>query len=198
MRQKNNKKNTSPPVIIFLGPQGSGKGTQARLLVEKYNFHLLEMGGLLRAEVKRATALGKKIESTIEQGRLVPSWVPRDLVRRELPKLKSKPIVIDGAPRQVVEAIAHEQSIHKNGREISAIFYITLSNKEALKRLALRGRQDDTPEKIKRRLAWSRAKLGKIVKYFSPRYPVIEINGEQAVGKVHRDILKALKKHEII
>lgn len=194
---KNAKDN--PPILIFVGPQGSGKGTQAKLLSDKYGFNLIEMGALLRAEAEKETKLGKKIYKIIDQGKLVPSWIPQELVKKELPKYKDESIIMDGAPRQLVEAIGHDRNIRKAGRKIAAVFYINISNKEAMKRLLKRGRHDDTPEKIKTRLAWSRDKLGKILKYFKKRkYPVVKIDGEQTVKQVYRDIVKALKKQEIL
>ena len=193
-----NKKD-SLPVIIFLGPQGSGKGTQARLIVEKYGFHLLEMGGMLRDNIARKTSLGRQAKKYLEHGKLVPSWMPEELLKQGVKKFINGKIVIDGAPRQIGEARAHERNINKLGRKISIVFYITLSNTEAMKRLMLRGRADDTPEKIRTRLAWSRAKLKGIVKYFKKSgYPVVSINGEQTVVQVHKDIIKVLKKHRVI
>lgn len=199
MKRKVTSKQAAIPVVIFMGPQGSGKGTQARMLVEKFGFHLTEMGGMLRAEAKKSSPFGKMIKHTIEAGRLVPSWVAMQLLKQDVAKHKKLPIVIDGAPRQYIEAIGHERNIKKSGRKISLVVFISLSDKEAMKRLLLRGRNDDTPEKIQKRLSWSKKKLGSIIKYFQKKgYPVEFIKGEQTVGKVHGDILKALKKHEVI
>ncbi|OGE85095.1 MAG: hypothetical protein A3J48_02885 [Candidatus Doudnabacteria bacterium RIFCSPHIGHO2_02_FULL_46_11] len=198
MSKKTVKSSSELPLIIFLGPQGSGKGTQTRLLVEKYGFHLTEMGGMLRAEAKKKTGFGRMIKEKIEGGKLVPSWVAMQLLKNDVKKNIKKPIVVDGAPRQYIEAIGHERNIKKLGRKITMIFFISLTNEEGMRRLLLRGRNDDTPEKIKVRLAWSRAKLGSIVKYFSRKYPVVEINGAQSVVKVHQSIISALKKNKVI
>ena len=186
------------PVLLFLGTQASGKGTQARLVVKKYGFTLFEMGHFLRLESRKKTTLGKLIKSLIDHGYLVPSWVAGKMLRRAMPRLQNKPLIIDGAPRQYVEAKFHEKSLADFGRRVTLIVFFKLSEKEGLRRLLKRGRNDDTPESIKRRFAWSRIKLKTILNYFGKKYPIVVINGEQSISAVHKDVVRALKKRHVV
>ncbi len=196
---KNNKKpNNDLPVVIFMGIQGSGKGTQAKLLAEKYGFAHVETGQLWRNAAKRKDNMGKIARRILSAGKLAPSWETQNLVNQALVAAKKQPIVIDGSPRQVVEAKVLEKNLAKISRDISVIMLIGITDKEGLKRLLLRGRDDDTPELIRRRFAWSKDKIARVLKYLSKRHLTIKINGEQSVAKVHKDILKELQKRGII
>jgi len=91
-----NKNNT----LIFLGPQGSGKGTQAKLLVDKFGYHFIEAGASLRVIAKEDTDLGRKVKQTIDGGNLVEPQLVTEVIADQLSKLDSRAkVIIDGYPR---------------------------------------------------------------------------------------------------
>ncbi len=129
-----------PLNIFILGPSGSGKGTQAKILAKKFNLEYLKSGEMLRAIARRNTALGKKIKKIIsEQGKFVPCEIVIKLAKEELKKVsKNKGIVFDGFGRKLPEIKADEKMLAKMGRKIDYAFLIEISEKETLKLLSKR------------------------------------------------------------
>ncbi len=207
-----------------MGPQGSGKGTQTRMLAEKYGLQIFETGSVLREIASQKTEVGRKIDEIInKKGQFVP-W---DLMKKEvfdwgINKLdKNRGIVFDGTPRIVKEI---EYWNEKLDRKIDYVFYVDISEEESIKRLSVRKqcrenkhllivgkdlkekdtkcpicggevyrREDDTPEKILKRLEWNKELLGPVIKYYEDKNMLIKINGEQGVGDVFREIVSWIK-----
>ncbi len=207
-----------------MGPQGSGKGTQARMLAEKYDLQIFETGSVLREIASQDTEVGKKIDEIInKKGQFVP-W---DLMKKEvfdwgISKLdKNRGIVFDGTPRIVKEI---EYWNEKLDRKIDYIFYVDISEEESVKRLSVRKqcrenkhllivgkdlkeedvkcpicgsevfrREDDTPEKILKRLEWNKELLSPVIEYYEDKKMLIRINGEQSAGDVFEEIVSYVK-----
>ena len=91
-------------IIAMLGSPGVGKGTIAKLLAKEHGFTHVSTGDLLRSEIKNQTAIGKQIESTVDAGILIPSDMVMKIVRNKLKELKGKKVILDGAPRTILEA----------------------------------------------------------------------------------------------
>ena len=210
--------------VIIMGPQGSGKGTQARMLAEKFDLQIFETGSVLREIASQDTEVGRKIDEIInKKGQFVP-W---DLMKKEvfdwgISKLdKNRGIVFDGTPRIVKEI---EYWDEKLDRKINHVFYVNISEEESVKRLSVRKqcrenkhllivgkdlkekdtkcpicgsevfrREDDTPEKILKRLEWNKELLSPVIKYYEGKNMLIEINGEQGVGDVFKEIVSRIK-----
>lgn len=132
------KKNTFN--IILLGPQGSGKGTQAKLLAKKYNLVHLEVGDILRKIARSKTSLGKKIDDLInKKGKMIPLDLLIKVIRREIKKIpNNKGIIFDGTPRRIEEIKPLEKILRSCGRKINYIFYLPITEKETIKRLGKR------------------------------------------------------------
>lgn len=126
--------------IIILGPQGSGKGTQAEFLAKKFHLAHIEVGGILRAEAKKKTKLGRFINRLINQeGKMVPFKIVMDLTYKKVVQLpKNKGIVFDGTPRRMPEVKFWEKALPKLGREFTHVFYLPISRETTLKRLNIR------------------------------------------------------------
>ncbi|MDD5627166.1 MAG: nucleoside monophosphate kinase [Patescibacteria group bacterium] len=126
--------------IIITGPQGSGKGTQAKLLAKRYNLEHIEAGKLLRDLVKMGNPAGQKINPYLLRGTLVPTRILiEEVLKPRLSKVPSeKGLVFDGIPRRLREAKALEEILASLGRKISYVFYIEISEKETYKRLGKR------------------------------------------------------------
>jgi adenylate kinase len=126
--------------IIILGPQGSGKGTQAEKLAERFNLEHIDMGKFLREVALLNTPLGIKIHETINvRKELVDEEVLREVIHLKLVGLpREQGIVFDGVPRSQKQLEYLEEVIKEVGRKIDAVILITLSEKESLKRIAKR------------------------------------------------------------
>lgn len=126
--------------VVIMGPQGSGKGTQIRLLIEKYDLQPIEVGNILRNIAKEDSNLGREVDEAINKQGKYASW---DVVKRVLDKKvseldKGKGIIFDGTPRRMEEAEYWEKRMPEIGRKFDHIFYITISEKETIKRLSSR------------------------------------------------------------
>lgn len=120
--------------IVFVGPPGSGKGTQAHMLAERLEVPLLGTGALFRAEVAQGTPLGQEVAELLDHGRLVPDAIATKAVDKALAKI-GKNFVLDGYPRNVAQA---EHILAETGG-LTHVFEIALSDEEAMNRIS--GRQ---------------------------------------------------------
>ncbi|MFH1225880.1 MAG: nucleoside monophosphate kinase [bacterium] len=125
--------------FLVAGPQGSGKGTQAELLAEKFNLNYAGAGQMLRQAAKQKTAFGRKVALATKQGKLVPSaWVVA-LAKKEIKQTaQNQGLVFDGFARLLPEAKALQKMLGKINRPITAVFLIDISTKETIKRLSKR------------------------------------------------------------
>ncbi|MCD6471253.1 nucleoside monophosphate kinase [bacterium] len=126
--------------IVLLGPQGSGKGTEAQLLSEKYNLVHLEVGRILRKIARSKTPLGKKVDDLInKQGKMVPLKLLLEVIEREIKKIpRSRGIIFDGTPRRLGEIKPLERILKECNRKLTHIFYLPISEKETARRLSKR------------------------------------------------------------
>jgi len=125
--------------IIILGPQGSGKGTQAKLLANEFNLEHIETGDALRKIKGEATELGKKVAEIIDQGKLVSSALIMEIIGKKIMTIiKDKSIIFDGVPRALDQAELLENILKENGRYITHVFFVKISEKETINRLSKR------------------------------------------------------------
>src|ERR1700685_4708916 len=149
--------------LILLGPPGAGKGTQALRLVAKYGLVQLSTGDMLRAAVKAATPVGRKVKDIMERGGLCPDalWVSIVAERIEQPDAR-KGFILDGFPRTVPQAAARDRMLKKRGIALDAVIELRVDEDALLKRIenrlvemTARGeppRYDDNPEVLRQRL----------------------------------------------
>ncbi len=192
--------------IIFIGSQGSGKGTQADLLkaaLEKSspNFAVMkhDTGASFRAFCKEhpGNYTVKMVEESLNKGNLQPSFLPIYLWTKDfIDHLRGEKthVVIDGSPRTTLQADTLDEALTFYGRENVSVIYLVLSPDLSVKRLLLRGRADDTEVSIRRRLALYEKQTKPILDYFKshPRYDILEINGDQTVEAIHAEIKQKL------
>jgi len=133
-------------LFIFLGPAGSGKGTQAQYLISSFNFSHISTGDLLRAEVKSGSEMGKNVQSIITKGDLVPDEIIIAIIKghlSEVSKDTSIPgIVFDGFPRTIDQAIALDSLIKSMSLNLKALVQFDLSLEDSITRIS--GRQVDS------------------------------------------------------
>jgi adenylate kinase len=126
--------------IIVLGPQGSGKGTQAEKLAEKYNLEHIDMGKFLREVAKQDTPLGKEIYHIQNvTNTLVPSRILREVLHLKINSLsREQGILFEGVPRTSDQQGYLEEEVHDSGRKIDAVVFINISEEETVKRISKR------------------------------------------------------------
>jgi adenylate kinase len=123
--------------IVLLGAPGSGKGTQAKLLMEKYGIVQISTGDLLRAAVTAGTELGKKAKSLMEAGQLVPDEIVLGMIREKLaePAIHKKGFILDGFPRNLAQARALDKLLAEQKQPLDAAIHIHVEPEEIVKRI---------------------------------------------------------------
>lgn len=175
--------------IILMGIQGSGKSTQGNLLAKKLGLAYLSSGHIFREIAKEKTPWGRYVKETLNAGILIPDDKTVDIVEEYLKNPEyQKGYILDGFPRTAAQARAFSQ-------KIDYVFYIKVSDKEALWRLAYRNdmRDDDTLKAIKKRIELFHKFTEPVLKFYRRRHVLHETNGEQSIVAVNRDISKILK-----
>jgi adenylate kinase len=183
--------------FILIGPPGSGKGTQAKLLLKKFpNSFYVSTGQLFRKLSREKTDVGEKIKTVVESGGLPFDDLATTLWMNEIAfnLKKNQRIIADGFPRRLQEAKDLDAFLKFLERKENTYFLlIHISEKEALKRLPKRGRADDDIKDIKKRFKIYRQRTIPAINYLKKYYRLITINGEQSIEKVFKDTLKTIK-----
>lgn len=183
---------------LLFGPPGAGKGTQAKLLVEKYNFHHVSTGDLLRKEIAKGSELGLKAKSLIDAGNFVDDAIVVGMIENEI---ASNPEVggflFDGFPRTVAQAEILDQMLEKQGKGVDKVISIIISDEMVFERIQHRanieGRKDDAdPKTIQNRIDTYHAKTEPLIEYYKPQGKYHEICGVGTVEEIFAQISKAL------
>ncbi|RLA81911.1 MAG: adenylate kinase [Deltaproteobacteria bacterium] len=123
--------------LIFLGPPGSGKGTQAKMLVDKYGIPQISTGDILREAVKEGTPLGKEAKKYMDEGKLVPDEVVVGIVRERLKEPDcTKGFILDGFPRTIPQAEALDKTLQEMGKGIDHVLSLEVDREELVRRLS--------------------------------------------------------------
>jgi adenylate kinase family enzyme len=187
--------------FVFFGRSGCGKGTQAKLLAEFLESQgrkviYAETGSQFRKFIKTENYSGKLAGDILREGGLIPVFLPIWIWTEFLVKNFSgkEDLVLDGVCRRREESIALDSALDFYKIEKPGIILINVSKDWSYARMMERKRADDTPEKINNRLAWYERDVVPSFEYFRGKtgYNFIEINGEQSIENVHKDIIKAL------
>ena len=189
--------------IILLGPPGSGKGTQAQLLVQRYGIVQLSTGEMLRAAVAAGTPVGLKAKEIMASGGLVPDDVVVGIIsdRIDQPDAKNG-FILDGFPRTVPQAEALDELLKEKRLKLDAVIELRVNESALLSRVETRVAQmrergeevrlDDTPEVLTKRLASYRSQTEPLIHYYSERRKLSTIDGMMAIDEVTRAIHRQL------
>jgi adenylate kinase len=184
--------------VLLLGPQGSGKGTQARLISGEYDVPHIGTGDMLRAAVAEGTELGRQAEPLLNAGQLVSDEIMIGLIRERLMEEDAQVgFVLDGIPRTNRQAEELDAMLEEIGRPLGIVFELQLSESVCLARLGRRaeeeGRTDDTPEAIRTRLQLYFEQTEPLVEYYRARGILVGIDADRSVEEVFAQIQKALE-----
>ena len=184
-------------IIIILGPPGSGKGTQGKMLVPILNYDYFSMGQYLRNYSLKNTDLAKQVKVSIDNGEILPD----DLFEQIFPEvmndiLRSGGVIFDGFPRDEAQLPVLEQILSDNNISDIKVIFLDVPRTKLLGRLHLRekkeDRTDDEPEVIGVRFDEYMNKSLPVIRYFEKKGWLVKIDGNQPVEKVHQEIVSKL------
>jgi adenylate kinase len=182
-------------ITVLFGPPGSGKGTQAEIISERFGMPHVSTGQMLRDEVAAGTELGREVEPIIKSGELIPD----DMMVRVIEHRIAQPdaangVLLDGFPRTVPQAEELDAMLERTGREIGVVLFFDVPENELRKRIAHRSeidhRADDTPEAYVERMRVYEEKTAPVIGYYEGRGTRIEfVNGNAPIEAVTDSIL---------
>lgn len=188
-----------PSAVVFFGPPGSGKGTQASRLAASAGIPQISTGDLLRSHVARGTALGAIAKPIMESGALVPDDLVTQMLKERLAGSDAKNgAIFDGYPRTVAQARSLEALLKETGGRVDAVLFIDVPDgilvDRLLKRATLEGRSDDTKETIAERLRVYREKTAPLADLYAKGGVLVAIDGDRSVEAVAADVESAMAR----
>lgn len=205
--------------ILFIGPQGSGKGTQAQILAEKFDLPIFSTGNILRQRIKQGDELGKEVESIINVGHLAPDDFVNKIVAEKIKNDGQNGYILDGYPRNLAQA-----EFLDGVDKLTNVLEIYLTDEEAIRRIGGRRtcpkcqavyhieynlpkvegfcdhdgemlivREDETEEALKKRLATYHGLTEPVIEFYKKKGIHKKIDGRPAIEKVAEEVMRALK-----
>jgi adenylate kinase len=189
--------------ILVLGPQGSGKGTQAKRIKAMYGIPHIATGDMLREMRELDTPVARELRAVLDRGDLVDDELMIELIRDRLSRGDTVGgFVLDGFPRTMAQAEALDELLRELGRELDIVFDLQVPKREMLlerllRRAAEEGRADDTPEVIGRRLELYESETAPLVDYYRTRQAnVVGIHADRSVDEVFHEVERSLESVE--
>ena len=185
--------------VLLLGPQGSGKGTQARRISAEYGIPHIATGDMLRGAIAAETPLGRQVKPILERGELVPDDLMIELIRERLEEADATyGFVLDGFPRTTPQADALDAMLRVIGRELTIVFALQVSDEICIERLLKRareeGRPDDTPEAIRTRLELYHRETEPLIEHYRAQGSLVPIHADGTPNEVFAEIQAALEQ----
>ncbi len=217
--------------LIFLGPPGAGKGTQASLLLQRYGTVSLASGDILREAIRRGDSIGRQAHQYMESGALVPDGVITELILQRLETLgKEQSFVLDGFPRTEAQAQALDAWLGRSGHQpVDRVVDFDISEEKIIRRLAgrricggcgasyhldnlpprregfcnrcggaLRMREDDLPETIRKRLAVYHQQTEPLLKFYRNQGKLRVVPGDLEIEAQYEALLQLLKEEQLV
>ena len=178
--------------LLFLGPPGAGKGTQAARLCDTNSMKHLSTGDLLRSEVAACSELGKEAEAVMNRGELVSDALVLAIVESQMKSLTTDGWLLDGFPRTVPQAEALEPLLTELQQPIQAVVLLELDDAVLIERLLSRGRADDNEAVIRNRLEVYREKTAPLIRFYSDKDLLVSVPAQGSVEEITKRIESVL------
>lgn len=183
--------------LLIIGAPGAGKGTQATKIAERFSVPAISTGDIFRANIKGGTELGKKVQSIIEQGQLVPDELTNEIVADRLQQADAaRGFLLDGYPRTLDQVAALDAVLAAAGTQLDAVVLLEADTDAVvarlLKRAEIEGRADDTEDVIRHRQNVYTEQTAPLVALFAERGILVSVDGMGAVDEVAARISAAL------
>lgn len=173
--------------LVIMGPIGSGKGTQSKILAEKYGLTHLSTGDIMRKHIKDETEVGLQIKSVLDSGGYVNDDLTTELLKQSL----TEKFILDGYPRTV-----NQVSLLDSLAKIDKVIYLEVDENEVIERLTLRyeetKREDDSPETVVKRLEIFKRETLPIIEIYEKEGKLVKVSGSSSVEEVTKSIEKVL------
>lgn len=184
--------------IVLLGAPGSGKGTQAALMVEALNLPHISTGVLLRAAVEAGTALGQQARAVMDRGELVSDDIMLGLIEERLGQEDaSSGFILDGYPRNLAQAEALEVLLERLGQPVDEALQIDVNEEQVIQRIAKRaeqeGRSDDSEEVVRNRMQVYAAQTAPVIGFYADQGVLTRVMGEGSIEEVFQRIMGVLR-----
>lgn len=193
-----NKNNSEMINLILFGPPGSGKGTQAKMLVEKFGLTHISTGDLFRNEIGNGTPLGLKAKAFMDEGKLVPDEVTIGMLENRVNETNNqKGYILDGFPRTIAQSEALDEFFKSRDTEVTHLLALSVTDEEIIKRLLERGktsgRPDDANEDvIRKRIVEYNAKTSQVFDYYAKQDKSQSVNGIGSIEEIFGRLCEAL------
>ena len=187
--------------IVLFGPPGAGKGTQSEKLIDKYNLSHLSTGDLFRKNISEGTELGKRAQSYMDAGNLVPDEVVIGMVEDKVKNsANSKGFIFDGFPRTVAQAEALDKIMEDNETPITLMLSLEVDETELLERLLKRGKvsgrpDDQNPDKIKNRFAVYHKETAPVAEFYKEQGKLTTIHGIGGIDSIFNKLSESIDQH---
>lgn len=184
--------------IVLLGAPGSGKGTQAALMVERLGIPHISTGMLLRNAANRGTELGLKAKAVIDRGELVPDDIMSDMIEERLGQDDvAAGFILDGYPRNLAQAQALDRTLEQLGQSVEEAIQIDVDPEQIILRIARRakeeGRADDCEDVVRNRMRVYHEKTAPVIDYYANKGLLTHVLGDGEIDEVLQRILSVLR-----
>ncbi len=185
--------------LIFMGPPGAGKGTQAQVVAERYSIPAISTGDIFRKNVSEGTELGVQAQRFMDAGEYVPDELTNLMVRNRIDEPDAdRGFLLDGYPRTLAQVEELDGMIKHTGHVLDAVVVLTVDKEELVQRLLQRaeteGRADDTEDVVRRRQEVYDDQTAPLIEVYRDRGLLIEVDGMGEVDEVSQRIFDALDK----
>jgi adenylate kinase len=185
--------------VLLLGPQGSGKGTQAKRIAREYGIPHVATGDMFRTAIERRTPLGLVVEPILASGQLVPDDVTIGLIRERLADADARNgFVLDGFPRNLAQAEALDELLDELGRPLDVVFDFQIPDEACIERMLKRAqeenRPDDTPAVIAERLRIYHEETEPLIHHYLATGRVVGIHADRSIDEVWTEIQSVLEQ----
>lgn len=184
--------------LILFGPPGSGKGTQAKMLVDKYGLTHISTGDLFRHEIGNKTPLGLKAQEYMDQGFLVPDEITIGMLENRVNEVQNpKGYILDGFPRTIAQSESLDAFFKNLGTQVTHLLALSVNDDELVKRLLERGktsgRPDDANEEvIRKRIVEYNAKTSQVFDYYAKQNKSESVDGVGSIEEIFVRLCEAL------